>query len=105
MDPYASLGLSAFLAATLLPLHSELLLLALLASGQDPAGLWLAASLGNTLGGALNWLLGRHLLHYQPIFVISAAVLREIGRIFRASKIIKSVKHWITRRPVLEGEM
>jgi membrane protein YqaA with SNARE-associated domain len=27
--------------------------------------IWLVASLGNTLGAALNWLMGRYLLHYQ----------------------------------------
>ncbi len=65
MDAYLGLFFSAFLAATLLPFYSELLLVGLLASGYDPLGLWLWASLGNTLGGLLNWALGRYLLHFS----------------------------------------
>lgn len=65
MDAYLGLFFSAFLAATLLPFYSELLLVGLLASGYDPLGLWLWASMGNTLGGLLNWTLGRYLLHFS----------------------------------------
>jgi len=43
---------AAFLAATILPLESGALLVALLAAGERPAWqLLAAASLGNTLGG------------------------------------------------------
>jgi len=63
--PYASLFLTALLAATILPFYSEVLFLGLLAAGHDPAWTWLAATLGNTLGAAINWALGRHLLHFQ----------------------------------------
>lgn len=65
MEAQFSLFLSAFLAATLLPFYSELLLVGLLSSGHDPLGLWFWASLGNTAGGALNWVLGRYLLHFR----------------------------------------
>jgi membrane protein YqaA with SNARE-associated domain len=37
----------------------------LLAAGYDPLALWGWATTGNTLGAALNWLLGRYLLHFQ----------------------------------------
>ena len=61
---YGSLFVSAFLAATILPLSSEAVLAALAASeGFD---LWLLvtlASLGNTLGAVVNWILGRYCLH------------------------------------------
>ena len=53
------------MAATLLPFSSELLLLGLLAAGFDPWWLWFWASFGNTAGSAVNWLLGRYLLHFQ----------------------------------------
>nr|WP_207063611.1 YqaA family protein [Motiliproteus sp. SC1-56] len=56
---------SAFLAATLLPFYSEVLLFALLREGGDPAALVAVATLGNTLGSVVNWWLGRYLLHFQ----------------------------------------
>lgn len=62
---YASLFATAFLAATILPFYSEVLFLGLLALGYDPLLTWLSATLGNTLGAALNWLIGRYLLHFQ----------------------------------------
>ena len=63
--PYLSLFLSAFIAATLLPLGSEVLLGALLIEGYSPLWLWLAATAGNTLGAVVNWFLGLKLLHFQ----------------------------------------
>lgn len=65
MDPYFGLFLSAFLAATLLPAYSEILFAGLLSAGHDPLALWLWASAGNTLGSAVNWTLGRYLLHFS----------------------------------------
>ena len=64
MSGYLLLFLSAFAAATLLPFYSELLLLAQLRQGLDPSWLWLVATAGNTLGSALNWVIGRYLTHY-----------------------------------------
>lgn len=65
MDPYLSLFLISFVAATLLPAYSEVVFAGLLASGYDPAMLWAWATAGNTLGAVLNYLLGRYLLHFQ----------------------------------------
>jgi len=63
---YAGLFLSAFGAASILPMQSEPVLVALLLVGDQPAwALVLAASLGNTLGSCLNWLLGRWIEHYR----------------------------------------
>jgi len=56
---------SAFLAATLLPLSSETFLLALLIKEKSVWLLWLSATVGNTLGSAVNWLLGTYFLHFQ----------------------------------------
>jgi membrane protein YqaA with SNARE-associated domain len=51
---------SSFLSATLLPGNSEALLIALLIAKKTSVyGLLLAASLGNTLGGLTNILIGR----------------------------------------------
>ena len=55
MLSYALLFISAFGAATLLPLQSEAVLAALLAQSNDSvAGLILIASLGNILGSCVN---------------------------------------------------
>ncbi|WP_428625138.1 YqaA family protein [Sedimenticola sp.] len=62
---YLLLFSSAFLAATILPFYSEVILFALLRDGGDPVMLVIVATLGNTLGAVVNWLLGRYLLHFQ----------------------------------------
>ncbi|WP_243830892.1 YqaA family protein [Thiosulfatimonas sediminis] len=63
---YAVLFGLALLSATLLPGGSEIYLLNL---SQTPSYslfvLWLIATLGNTLGSVINYLLGRYLLHWQ----------------------------------------
>lgn len=59
MIEIAGLFLSALLSATLLPGSSEALLVALLlAGGQPPLALFLAATAGNVLGSLVNWLIG-----------------------------------------------
>lgn len=51
---------SAFMAATIFPAQSELVLGGILASGAEPVWLFImVATAGNTLGAAVNWLLGR----------------------------------------------
>ena len=60
------LFLAAFVAATLLPAQSELALAGLLAAGHKPVWLLVAAATaGNTLGSAVNWLLGRCCVRFQ----------------------------------------
>ncbi|WIO74597.1 YqaA family protein [Porticoccaceae bacterium LTM1] len=63
--PYLSLFFSALIAATLLPMGSELMLGALVLEGYSPLLLWLTATSGNTLGAMINWLLAIKLLHFQ----------------------------------------
>lgn len=63
MENFAELGviglfISAFLAATILPLSSELVLSALLLKGLDPSLLVVVATLGNVLGSLTNYALG-----------------------------------------------
>jgi len=65
MVSYILLFCSAFLAATFLPFYSEIMLFALLQQGGSELFLLATASLGNTAGAALNWYLGKFLLHYQ----------------------------------------
>jgi membrane protein YqaA with SNARE-associated domain len=66
ISAYVSLFFSSLLAATLLPFYSEVILVGLLAANpQHWQMLWLVATLGNTVGAAINWLMGRYLLHFQ----------------------------------------
>jgi len=56
---YLSLFTISFLAATILPFSSELTLAGLIAtSNYDNLLLLIFASLGNTLGSVVNWILG-----------------------------------------------
>lgn len=57
---------SGFLAATLLPVASEVVVVGLATRPDVEVGpLWLAASLGNTLGAVVNYGLGRFALHWR----------------------------------------
>jgi len=56
---------SAFLAATILPFYSEVVLFALLREGYSSALLVTVASVGNTLGAAVNWWMGVYILHFR----------------------------------------
>jgi membrane protein YqaA with SNARE-associated domain len=63
---YLSLFAIAFAAATILPLQSEAVLTALLVTGDRAWWLLLAiASVGNTLGAAVNWWLGREINRFR----------------------------------------
>ena len=53
------LGLSAFLAATLLPLSSELVLAALLLAGNNATSVIIIATIANVAGSIVNYLVGR----------------------------------------------
>lgn len=65
MIAYLLLFGSSFLAATILPFYSEVLLFALLRDGGDPWILVAVATLGNTLGAVVNWVLGLYILRFQ----------------------------------------
>lgn len=65
MDAYLSLFAISFVAASLLPAYSEVVLVGMLAAGYDPLALWAWASAGNTLGAVLNYFMGRFLLRFQ----------------------------------------
>lgn len=63
--PYAGLFLSAFLAATILPMQSEAVLVGLLLTGHSPLTVVAVASTGNILGSIVNWLLGRGIERFR----------------------------------------
>lgn len=78
MLAYAGLFASALIAATILPMQSEAVLVELILQGDHPvAALLIVATLGNVLGAVLNWLLGRFLLRFKDKrwFPASAAQL------------------------------
>jgi membrane protein YqaA with SNARE-associated domain len=56
---YTGLFIASFLAATILPLTSEGVLLAMVIAGYDPFNSLIIASIGNVLGGCTNYWLGR----------------------------------------------
>lgn len=63
---YLTTFTAAFLAATILPFYSEIAVAGFSrAAGTNLVLLWAVASIGNTLGAVVNWLLGRFLLHWQ----------------------------------------
>jgi membrane protein YqaA with SNARE-associated domain len=63
---YLSLFAIAFASATILPLQSEAVLAALLVTGDRSWPLLLSiAALGNTLGAAVNWWMGREINRFR----------------------------------------
>lgn len=81
---YLSLFISGFVAATLFPASSEVLLVTLQQQGYTPWALWLAATTGNTLGSCVNWWLGREFLRFQHRrwFPVSEESLERASRQF-----------------------
>lgn len=66
MAAYGGLFLAAFTAATLIPAQSELFIASLIIAGEQPVwALVLTASVGNTLGSTVNWLLGSYFYHLR----------------------------------------
>ncbi|PWK51747.1 YqaA family protein [Pleionea mediterranea] len=65
MFSYFILFMSSFLAATILPFYSEVVLYAMYKQGDPGWLLVIVATAGNTLGAVVNWVLGRYLLHFQ----------------------------------------
>lgn len=66
MIGYLGLFASALIAATILPMQSEAVLVALLLAGDRPVSLLLAvATVGNVLGAVINWGIGRFLRRFR----------------------------------------
>ena len=77
---YAGLFAASFLAATIFPFQSELVLLGLLLSGDYPWPVLLAvATMGNVLGAVVNWGIGRFFVHFRDRrwFPVKPADLRQ----------------------------
>ena len=66
MISYAALFFSALVAATMVPMQSEAVLVGLMIAGTQPlVGLLLVATVGNVLGAVINWYLGHMLARFQ----------------------------------------
>lgn len=66
MIAYLALFASALVAATILPMQSEAVLVALVLSASHSVFLLVCvATVGNVLGSVINWYLGRYLLNFQ----------------------------------------
>lgn len=82
---YALLFISAFGAATLLPFYSEVALVVLLAEGKPAILVWATATLGNTLGAVVNWIMGRYVAYFEqrPWFPFRSEKLHRSQRWFQ----------------------
>jgi len=66
MGVFLGLFLSAFIAATVFPAQSEIVLVGMLAANVASAwALICVASVGNTLGSMTNWLIGRYFASHR----------------------------------------
>ncbi|WP_328796804.1 YqaA family protein [Marinomonas profundi] len=89
---------TSFLAATVLPLGSEGVLLYY---ASDTANSWLLlwglASVGNTLGALTNWLLGGFLLRYESHkwFPVSADHRQKAERVFNRYGVWSLLLTWL----------
>ncbi len=88
MEEYSLPGLflSSFISSTLLPGGSEVLLL-YLATQTDELWwqLWVVATLGNTLGGIITWILGRWLVKKFPQRSLSEQ---------KHERALTQIRHW-----------
>jgi len=88
---------ASFLAATIMPFSSEVILFTLLRQGESPWLLVLAATCGNTLGAVVNWYLGRYLLHYRDRrwFYFNAEQLEKMQHWFNTYGIWSLLLSWL----------
>lgn len=86
---YFSLFLTSFASATLLPGGSEALFLYLLSEHLNPILLLIVATLGNTLGSFVNFLLGK----YATDFALSKGYMKE-KHLIKASSLFEKYGAW-----------
>lgn len=95
---YLLLFLSAFGAATLLPLQSEAVLLGLLIQEQHSVMALIAvASLGNILGSCVNWWLGLRIEQYNDKrwFPVSESKLQQAQQIYQKYGFWSLLLSWV----------
>jgi membrane protein YqaA with SNARE-associated domain len=95
---YAGLFAAAFLAATIFPFQSELVLLCLLLSGDYPWPVLLAvATMGNVLGAVVNWGIGRFFVHFRDRrwFPVKPATYLRVERWYRRYGVWSLLLAWL----------
>ncbi len=95
---YLILFISAFGAATLLPLQSEAVLIGLLVQGKAHAGLLiLVATLGNVLGSCINWWFGLKIEDFKDKkwFPISTARMLQAQKIYKKYGFYSLLLSWL----------
>lgn len=97
MENYLLLFGSSFLAATILPFYSEIVLVLGLQQGADPVMLLLTATLGNTLGAVVNWGIGKQLLRFQSKrwFYFSEGQIEKAQRWFQRRGVWSLLFAWL----------
>lgn len=86
---YFSLFLTSFASATLLPGGSEALFVYLLSENLNPIVLLAIATLGNTLGSFVNFVLGK----YATNFALSKGYMKE-KHLTKASSLFEKYGAW-----------
>jgi len=86
---YFSLFLTSFASATLLPGGSEALFIYLLSEHLSPTLLLAIATLGNTLGSFVNYILGK----YATDFALSKGYMKE-KHLIKASSVFEKYGAW-----------
>ena len=102
MAEFAELGcfglfLASFLAATILPLSSEVVLTLLLLAGLNPTALVVVATTGNVLGALLNYVIGSRggTLLLKKVFKIPPATLTKSQQTFKKYGIYSLLFAWV----------
>lgn len=97
MSSFLLLFAASFLAATIMPFSSEVILFGMLRQGEPSWILVTVATCGNTLGAAVNWALGRYLLHYQdrPWFYFKAEQLDAMQHRFQRFGVWSLLFSWL----------
>ena len=94
---YLTMFASAFLAATVVPFASEVTLAATLAAGGNLPWLVVVATVGNTLGAAVNWGLGRCIERFRdrPWFPADARGIERAQAWFRRYGVWTLLFAWV----------
>lgn len=94
---YVGLFVGSFLAATILPLSSEILLSVLLLNGTNPFGAVGVATVGNVLGSVVNYGLGfwGNAVLLQKILGLSPEKIRTAEQRFRKYGVLSLCFAWV----------
>ena len=97
-ESYFLLFLSALLAATIVPISSEVMLIGFVtASDKDTWSFFLVASAGNILGAVINWVLGRFCINCQRFkwFPVSKVRHDKINKWFNRFGVWSLLLAWV----------